>query len=144
LSDSVIDAGCNPAGQAIAAADIPPIFMAGDPPWACAIARIVAGWKPQTKANCAYVCYPGSLDDEGIAGRKSWIPRGSVGCGGGRHGQCHPDRRFFWRWSSYCKLALDRATVAARSIPIDDLPLEHRAGEKPTVRKTLTVATRYW
>jgi hypothetical protein len=38
---------------------------------------------------------------------------------------------------------LDRATVAACSIQIDDLPLEPRAGEKPTVRKTLTVAARY-
>jgi hypothetical protein len=35
---------------------------------------------------------------------------------------------------------LDRATVAACSIPIDALPLEHRAREKPTVKKTLTVA----
>jgi len=35
---------------------------------------------------------------------------------------------------------LDRATVAACSIHTADLPLEHRAGEKPTVRKTLTVA----
>jgi len=29
----------------------------------------------------------------------------------------------------------------ACSIPIDDLPREHRAGEKPTVRKNLTVAS---
>jgi hypothetical protein len=59
--------------------------------------------------------------------------------GGSHHGQCSPDRGFFWRWSSYSKLTLDRATVAACSLPIDDLPLEHRAGEKPTGRKTLTV-----
>jgi hypothetical protein len=62
----------------------------------------------------------------------------------GSHGQRFSDRGFFWRWSSHSKLTLDRATVAACSIQIDDLPLEHRAGEKPTVRKTLTVmATRF-
>ena len=32
--------------------------------------------------------------------------------------------------------------MAACSIQIDDLPREHRAWEKPTVRKTLTVASR--
>ncbi len=62
---------------------------------------------------------------------------------GSYHGQFSPDRGFCWRWSGYSKLTLDRATVAACSIPIDALPLEHRAGEKPTVRKTLSVATRY-
>ncbi len=45
----------------------------------------------------------------------------------GSHSQCSSDRGFFWRWSSYCKLTLDRATVAACSIQIDDPPLKHWA-----------------
>ncbi|MGD0224891.1 MAG: hypothetical protein ABSF71_21390 [Terriglobia bacterium] len=45
----------------------------------------------------------------------------------GSHGQRFSDRGFFWRWSSYSKLTLDRETVAACSIPIDDPPPEHRA-----------------
>jgi hypothetical protein len=54
-------------------------------------------------------------------------------------------RREDWRGSSYNNFALDKATVAACPIQIDDvrLPLWYRAGEKPTVRKTLTVATRW-
>ncbi len=49
-----------------------------------------------------------------------------------------------WRWSSYYNFALEKATVAACPIQIDDvrLPLGYRASEKPTVRKTLTVAAR--
>jgi hypothetical protein len=53
------------------------------------------------------------------------------------------NRQEDWRWSSYNNFALDKATVAACPIQIDyvRLPLGYRAGEKPTVRKTLT-ATR--
>ena len=52
-------------------------------------------------------------------------------------------RREDGRWSSYNNFALDKATVAACPLQIDDvrLPLGYRAGEKPTVRKALTVAT---
>jgi hypothetical protein len=49
-----------------------------------------------------------------------------------------------WRWSSYNNFSLDKVTVAARPIQIDDvqLPLGYRTGEKPTVRAALTAATR--
>jgi len=49
-----------------------------------------------------------------------------------------------WRWSSYNNSTLDKATVAACPIQINyvRLPLGYGASEKPTVRKSLTVATR--
>lgn len=49
-----------------------------------------------------------------------------------------------WRWLGHDNVALDKVTVAACPTHIDDvrLPLWNRAREKPTVRKTPTVATR--
>ncbi len=49
------------------------------------------------------------------------------------------------RWSSCDHFALDKATVGACPIQIDDVrsPLGYRAGEKPTVRTPLTAACIY-
>jgi len=50
-----------------------------------------------------------------------------------------------WRRSSSSNFALDKATVVAYPIQIDDvrMPPGHRAWEKPTGRTALTVATRW-
>ena len=45
-----------------------------------------------------------------------------------------------WRWSSYNNFALDKATVAACPIQIDDVRLPPGYRATPTVRTSLTVA----